>query len=339
VGRPFWYCGVLNVYHMHPNETRMDLWADGGLEKGKKAFNEIADRLAGEGGGLISIFYHPCEWVHVEFWDGVNFRRGANPPREQWKAPPQRPAEQTEAAFERFAAYVDAMKARPGVRFVTARELPGLYPDPVRKEGASEEEVLGIARATTAEGFKGLDDVTVGGKVFSPAEQFAALAIGVARLIDPEQPDAGGFSLANLLGPDGAPPALPQEARGPLTWFAFRDAARDVANYVRVNRRVPARVFIGPDPVAPADFAVGLAAAYLAHHESGRFPETVALGSNVEVLTAARVAKDAPNLFGGWIIHKANFRAPKLLDVARLQAWTLKPATRRTATDHEAARN
>ena len=27
-----------------------------------------------------------------------------------------------------------------------------------------------------------------------------------------------------------------------------------------------------------------------------------------------------------WVIHKENFRAPKLLELARLQAWTLKPA-------------
>jgi hypothetical protein len=54
----------------------------------------------------------------------------------------------------------------------------------------------------------------------------------------------------------------------------------------------------------------------------------VALGSNVELLTARHVAKDTPGLFGGWIIHKANFRAPKVMEMARLQAWTLKPATR-----------
>jgi len=37
---------------------------------------QVEDRLKGDGGGLISIFYHPCEWVHQEFWDGVNFKRG-----------------------------------------------------------------------------------------------------------------------------------------------------------------------------------------------------------------------------------------------------------------------
>jgi hypothetical protein len=63
------------------------------VEKGCAQFKSICDRLRQEGGGLISIYYHPCEWVHQQFWDGVNFSRGANPPRERWKAPPQRPAQ------------------------------------------------------------------------------------------------------------------------------------------------------------------------------------------------------------------------------------------------------
>src|SRR5689334_31499 len=99
--KPFWYAGTLNVYHMGQNYTRMELHDPAAVEPAKERFAGIAGRLASEdGGGLISIFYHPCEWVHKEFWDGVNFRRGANPPREQWKAPPQRSPEETEAAFE-----------------------------------------------------------------------------------------------------------------------------------------------------------------------------------------------------------------------------------------------
>ena len=80
-----------------------------------------------------------------KFWDAVNFSKGANPPREQWKAPPQLPAEQTEQAFGRFAKYVDHIKSL-GVRFVTASELPAIYADRVRSEGLSESELLGLAK-------------------------------------------------------------------------------------------------------------------------------------------------------------------------------------------------
>ena len=81
--QPFWYENALVVYHMGQNYTRMDLHDPAAVEPAKQKVSAIADRLRGQGGGLISIFYHPCEWVHKEFWDGVNFRRGANPPRKQ----------------------------------------------------------------------------------------------------------------------------------------------------------------------------------------------------------------------------------------------------------------
>jgi hypothetical protein len=54
----------------------------------------------------------------------------------------------------------------------------------------------------------------------------------------------------------------------------------------------------------------------------------VTLDCGTEILPARHIAKDTPELFGGWIIHKEGFRAPKILEVARLQAWTLKPAIR-----------
>jgi hypothetical protein len=147
-GKPFWYANALVVYDMAPNWTRMDLHDPQAVEPAKKKVSAIVDRLRNEGGGLISIYYHPCEWVHQEFWDGVNFRRGANPPREEWKAPPQRPAAETEAAFKRFGEYIDHIRSIPKVRFVTASDLPRLYPDTVRTEGATEPD-LSVARPAT----------------------------------------------------------------------------------------------------------------------------------------------------------------------------------------------
>jgi hypothetical protein len=329
-GIPFWYCGALVVYDMHPNETRMDLFADGGLERGEKDIDEIASRLTQGGGGLISIFYHPCEWVTSEFWDAVNFRRGANPPREQWKLPAQRTREQSEQAFTRFAAYIDHIRSLPGARFVTASELPGMYPDALRTQGATQADVRELAAGMLAQDFKGLDDVTLGGKVFSPADQFEVLALAVADLIDhpsPTQPHSA-VAVESLLGPDSSPPQKPVAPREPIAWPAFRQSVLDVRDYLHINHRVPPRVFIGNDAASPGDFLVGLASAYAHHHQAGQFLDSVGLGRDVQVLTANHVVKDGPNVYGGWIIHKVYFRAPKILDVARLQAWTLKPALR-----------
>jgi hypothetical protein len=331
--KPFWYAGTLNVYGMGRNCTRMNLHDPADLEPAKERVSAVAGRLRREqGGGLISIYFHPCEWVHREFWDGVNFSRGANPPREQWQRPPQRTAQETAAAFVRFGQYIDHIRSLPNLAFVTAADLPDLYPDAIHAEGVPEGDLAQIASRLGSTWAKGLDFLVLGRRAYSVADQFEVLALAVGQLSAGRQLS---FPLrpGGLLGPESPPP--PPCGERPLPWTAFRDTTRDVLDFIRTQRRVPSRVFIGADAVAPADFLLALAAAYDGYLKSGRLPLEggLALGRNPELLPARHVAADTPGLFGGWIIHKEGFRAPKILEMARLQAWTLKPAIRADAND------
>ncbi len=326
--QPFWYAGALNVYHMGENVTRMELHDPAALGPAESKAAAIAARLAQVGGGLISIYYHPCEWVHEQFWDGVNFAKGRNPPREEWKAPPQLPPEETEAAFQRFAQYLDFLKALPGARFVTAEDLPQIYRDTVRTDGATREELDELARRIVGEDTaiaQSADLQVINDKVFSLADQFGLLAGAVSDFIAGK---ALSFPRAapTLLGPDGAPP--PSRRENGISWPAFRDSVVDVADFLAREKRIPARVFIGADPVPPIDYLAALAAAYLGFRQTGGAPESLALGSGLKVAPERFVAADTPQLFGGWVIHRAGFRGPKLMEIARWQAWTLKPAVR-----------
>ncbi len=323
--RPFWYAGALNVYHMGPNYTRMELHDPAAVEPAKTKVSEIAARMQAEGGGLISIFYHPCEWVHREFWDGVNFARGANPPREEWRPPAQRTAEETESAFKRFAEYIDHIRAIPGVRWVTASDLPAIYPDTVRTRGATSEDLDNIARRIIETAPSGVNYQNVGSMSCSVADAFELLTVAVTEVIEGREV-VSPLKARGLFGPDAVPPVA--SGLTTLKWPAFRDAARGVRKFIVTEGRVPARVFVGPDPIAPTDFLVALAGAWSFHRQHGQFPakQGVALGRSVRLLPEQHVAADTPGLFGGWIIHRADFRAPKLMEQARLQAWTLKPA-------------
>lgn len=326
--QPFWYAGALHVYRMGENWTRMELHEADALGKGRQEFDERADRLARErSGGVISIFYHPCEWVHREFWDGVNFRRGANPPREDWRPPPQRTAAETEAAFERFGAYIDHIRSRPGVRFITAADLPARYPDRARTRGATPEELDTLAQRIVEAKGAGLDFQVLNGKAFSVADQFELLLAAMTRQIAGSGVRSA-LPTRGLLGPDQAPPPSSPQASWP--WPAFRDATLKLQTIVTAERRVPARVFVGTEPVPPLDYLDSLATTYLEWRRTGSPP----VGAGVRnrnaggLLTARYVAEDTPGLFGGWIIHREGFRAPQLMALARLQAWTLKPALR-----------
>ena len=79
--QPFWYGGLLHVFHMGKNQFRAQLNVGAEDTAAYRRFDETAARLASTGGGVISIYYHPTEFVTTEFWDAVNFARGANPAR------------------------------------------------------------------------------------------------------------------------------------------------------------------------------------------------------------------------------------------------------------------
>jgi hypothetical protein len=104
-----------------------------------------------------------------------------------------------------------------------------------------------------------------------------------------------------------------------------------VLDYLQKNRRIPSRIYIGADEAAPERFMTGMAFVFRYFRDHGMLPVTgnISLIGDVEILPAHHIARDTPELFGGWIIHREGFRAPKVMAVARLQAWTLKPAIRR----------
>ena len=90
-------------------------------------FDKVAAQLSAGGGGLISIYYHPTEFVNAEFWDAVNFSKGANPPRSEWKPPRKRTQEDAERCYRVLRGFVEHMKTNPNVRFVTASDFLRMY--------------------------------------------------------------------------------------------------------------------------------------------------------------------------------------------------------------------
>ena len=115
--------------------------------------------------------------MHTEFWDGVNFSDGANPPRADWKQPGTRPAAETEQAFRDFEAYVRFIKAQPGVRFVTATELTQIYKDQAPARNFTKEDLLRFSRALGEEiTFQKSD-----GYALSAADLFGLLTQAIAE--------------------------------------------------------------------------------------------------------------------------------------------------------------
>ncbi len=313
--KPFYYCGILTLYKL-AFTLRADL-AKADLKEAEDRFLEAHKKLLAEGGGIVSIFYHPCEFVHKEFWDGVNFRKGANPPREQWKLPPTKTPEESRLAYQVFEDYIHFMKRFPEVRFITASQAAKIYRDKARGRSFSVSEVVETARAVN-------ENVTFQERAdygLSAAETFALLNEYVRSRSGGKETDSIGIEKSPY-GPTGQAPALTAPAT--TDWSQFARTAGDVADYLHRQERIPNSIWLGSVNVPPEAYLQALAQVVIDLSENKLPP------GNFEIrpakLAAARyVADDGPNLWG-WVIFPDGFRAPAMMALAKQQAWTLKPA-------------
>ena len=316
-GKPCYYDGVLNLYNLD-HILRTDLTS---LEKEQAAedkFTEARKALLAEGGGVVSIYYHPCEFVHKEFWDAVNFKRGANPPRELWKAPPQKTPEETKTAYECFETWIRFIHRFPEVQFITASQAAKLYRDRARGRRFGPAEIKAVAAAVGDEiDFQRNKDYTL-----SASEVFALLDDYVAARAAGREPD--GLAVTDTpFGPTGASPVIPDD--GVTTdWSQFGRTAADVADFVRKQHRVPGTVWLGSTPVSPEAYLRALAAVARDLADGKKPPETIQL-KPTPLAAAKYVSADDPKLWG-WIIFPPGFHAPAMMRLAKRQAWTLKPA-------------
>jgi hypothetical protein len=290
--QPFWYGGLLYIYNMGRFTMRAPLDGAGPVENSYERFDRAAAELAARGGGVISIYYHPTEFVTTEFWDGVNFAKGADRERGDWRRPHRRTEADSERCYGIFHAYVAHMKNVPGVRFATARETLQLYGSPAP---------LSLNRARIAEHMAAKQTF-----LFTEHESLSAADMMLALLgMDPQVVDGPATRIASTLRGDTIPRA------------AFDRAKADAISFIRLNQRLPAAVWIGSEKLSIGDFAATLAA----------YDGTSATaGIHRADLEFEKYFSTDPKGAFNWLIHPEGFSAPELLDLGRLQGWTLKPA-------------
>src|ERR1043166_2551051 len=308
--KPLYYCGLLTMYDLahHP---RTDLHDAAKVEAANNAFKDAHDKLLKGGGGIVSIWYHPCEFVHKQFWDSI-FKDGANPPREAWTPPPQKTPEETKLAFENFESWIKYIKSFSDVRFVTAREAATkVWEDRARGREFSPHELGEIASAVGDDtNFQVRGDVSL-----APSEIFLLLNTLVV------QRGKGAVKLAETPYGTSAPVTALDE---PVTidWNQFARTAVDVEAYLKRQGRIPTTVWLGSKGVPPESYLAALARAAI-ELINGKEPEKGEIRP-AKYSIGARVADDSPKIWG-WLFPKG-FHAPALMEVARRQAWTIKPA-------------
>ncbi len=309
--QPFWYGGVLCTSHMsgrrfsgetqsHYFGLNFELGKPGELAKHQERFSTSLRQLAATG-GLISLANHPCCLV-----------------LEEWFSTYLKPRELTEAGYEHFETFVKWALAQDNVATTCAGELLDLYPDRAAGHDFGRDELLALADELGSEiGFHRLGDVTV-----SAAEAFGLLANALAGwLAAGAVPDKVGWRPVHhprraCYGPE--PPAT-------ASWSAFAGALDAALRALNQHQVVPDRVPLPDGPVPPERYLAALARVMATLLRGGEPPEVVRL-EPVERRFEDFVDQSAAE--GAWrsVMMPAEFAAPNLLELARLGAWTLKPA-------------
>lgn len=317
-GKPFYYGGLLNIFNTREGgQLRANHdWSN--LEDAKAKFKGYREKMTAEGGGIISIFFHPCEFIHGEFWDGVNFAKGANPPREEWKLPPMVSKEEQERKFKYLEDLAAYLKSFPDVQFITANEALKLYHDRTQGHSFAYPEIAEIAAKVSPDiGFQARGDLAL-----SPADIFTLLTHFAAGVVRPPHHE---LAIGTTYGPASSAKSVARnDGSVTVPINQFERTVLDVADFLRRHHQIPNEVWLGSTPVTPESYLVALAGFVKSMASRREHPHTVTV-LPAKLATARYVAEDSPKLWD-WVIFPEGFHAPNLMALAKLQAWTLKPA-------------
>jgi len=316
--QPFWYGGTLCTSHMygkrlsgedqrHLMGLNFELGGPGELDKHKETFSRSREQLARQAslshgtGGLISILNHPCTLV-----------------LEQWFSTNMKPRERTEAGYRHFEEFVKWALALDNVQPTCASGLSMLYADRALERRFSREELRKVAAGLEREiHFQRFDDWTL-----SAAEAFGMLvacldAFGSTGELPREVPCSPVYN--PIRGPEG------RVRDATLSWDAFRMTVRAANEFVGRAQRVPDQVAVADGAVGPGDYLAAVARVFGRLLSRGHPPD------QVRIKPAACRFEDCVDeaaARSGWrgAMMPEGFSAPSLLELARLEAWTLKPA-------------
>src|SRR5262245_47898748 len=255
-GKPHYYGGILTLYNL-TYTLRTNLDGEKSLKQAEDRFAEARKKLLADGGGIVSIYYHPCEFVHRQFWDGANFAKGANPPPEKWKLPEAKTEEESRIAYETFFNYIQFIKRFADVKFITAREAAEIYDDKSIGHRFTHKEIKEIASNLVKEigSSNGIGPIE-SSMPFAPSEVLALLnSYFLSQMTVREQEF---FELTKTpFGPTNSQPSMTNPVK--TDWNQFSRAAKDVEDSIRTHGRVPGTVWMGSTGVSPEAYLHALA--------------------------------------------------------------------------------
>lgn len=311
-----WFCNALNFTGQYDgfDDTyyRDDLFGPH-FDKLKAELPDLAKTA-----DVLSFFAgHPTKIRTEQFWD-FNYYEGRNPGPDEWKTPALRSLESMKTAKANFRRMVRYLKSRDDVEITTFRSLMEAYGS--QKEFISRNDLRKMAEKTIKNGS------IVFSEFFSPAEAFAGFAEAIADYqnrgsLAPE------FRANRPLGPLEMTDSRPGISH--VTLEEVYQLAEKANGYIRQAGTLPSSLEVRDSRVGTGSLCALFSAVYLDMISKGPnsdyrvpafdpYPRT----NEKEIVQAVRDLKF-------WPVHRLDLDMERIIELTKLQLWTLKPAQRR----------
>jgi len=257
---------------------------------------------------------HPSKVRSIQFWD-FNYYKGANPGPEDWKTPELRPLESMKTAQKNFRRLIRYLKSRDDIELTTYRELIGRFS--VRQDKISKDELGKVAGRILEENSVVIEDY------YSPAEIFSALSEALSYFkAEDELPQE--LTIRRPFGPLEMPVTEPEFNR--ISVKGTLDLSAEALEYIKNKGHLPAILSYEDQKIGTGSMLALFSSLYLNIDNPNR-PEQLSTISfepypsvnEEQIINEVAACK-------GWPVHREDLDMSRLIEMTKLQLWTLKPA-------------
>ncbi len=311
-----WFCNALNFHGDYGSFD--DYYYKDDLFR--PVFNTLQKNFEKdmEGMDVVSFFgCHPTKVRAEQFWD-FNFYEGANPGPSELLPPALRPAENMETARKNFKILMEYLNSQDYIEITTYRDLMDRFS--FQREFISKKDLLRIASQIVGQNKIIIDDY------FSPAEVFAALSESLVSAKEGRRLPRK-LERSSPIGPMKMPPGNPELSK--LTIDEMYELASLAHAFVEENSTLPPTLEVGGKKMGLGSLLHLFSTAYLeiasgGHKENYEIRAFDPYPTENEEAIIAEVEG-----FKNWIVHRPDLDMTQLVELTRLQLWTMKPAHER----------
>jgi len=266
---------------------------------------------------VIALFGgHPTKIRAEEFWD-LNFYGGKNTPPAEWRMPRLRPQETMATARKNFRRMMRWIGDRDDIEITTYRALMDVYGN--QRENITRRDLRDMARRALQERALAPSDD------FSPAEAFAGLAGSIAAAGRGDGlPD--GLAAVHALGPKERPLVRPETPR--VTYAEALALAEAASAHIAATGTLPPSLQTGSARIGTGSLFALFCDVFL-DLDGGR-PKASYDVPEFEAYPLGNEKKISGEIEGykTWPVHRPDLDMSRIVELTRLQLWTLKPAHR-----------